>query len=86
MESCFGDDSLVTRLHSILRPFLLRRIKSDVEKGLLPKKEFKVYVPMVAMQRLWYKKILMKEIDTVNGAGEMKRVRLLNLVMQLRLA
>ncbi|XP_035710091.1 chromatin-remodeling complex ATPase chain Iswi isoform X2 [Folsomia candida] len=84
MESCFGDDSLVTRLHSILRPFLLRRIKSDVEKGLLPKKEFKVYVPMVAMQRLWYKKILMKEIDTVNGAGEMKRVRLLNLVMQLR--
>jgi hypothetical protein len=26
----------------ILRPFLLRRIKADVEKSLLPKKEFKV--------------------------------------------
>ena len=26
----------------VLQPFLLRRIKSDVEKSLLPKKEVKV--------------------------------------------
>ena len=30
---------LVGRLHGILRPFLLRRLKADVEKGLPPKKE-----------------------------------------------
>jgi SWI/SNF-related matrix-associated actin-dependent regulator of chromatin subfamily A member 5 len=48
-----GDNSIVTRLHSVLRPFLLRRIKSEVEKGLLPKIEIKVYVPMVQMQRTW---------------------------------
>ncbi|MEQ2208332.1 hypothetical protein XENOCAPTIV_023996 [Xenoophorus captivus] len=28
----------------VLRPFLLRRIKADVEKTLLPKKEMKIYV------------------------------------------
>lgn len=74
----------MTRLHSVLRPFLLRRIKSDVEKSLLPKKEIKVYVPMVAMQRLWYKKILMKDLDVINGAGKMEKVRLMNILMHLR--
>lgn len=37
-----GDDEkskkLVEALHKILRPFLLRRVKSDVEKNLLPSK------------------------------------------------
>ncbi|KAL0857998.1 hypothetical protein Bca101_063152 [Brassica carinata] len=30
---------VVQQLHKVLRPFLLRRLKSDVEKGLPPKKE-----------------------------------------------
>jgi SWI/SNF-related matrix-associated actin-dependent regulator of chromatin subfamily A member 5 len=46
---------------------LLRRIKSDVEKSLLPKKEINVYVRMTPMQRQWYQKILEKDIDAVNG-------------------
>lgn len=29
---------VVEALHKILRPFLLRRVKSDVEKNLLPSK------------------------------------------------
>lgn len=34
-----GDqDTVVQQLHKVLRPFLLRRVKSDVEKSLLPKK------------------------------------------------
>ncbi|XP_014676572.1 PREDICTED: SWI/SNF-related matrix-associated actin-dependent regulator of chromatin subfamily A member 5-like [Priapulus caudatus] len=79
-----GDTKLVERLHAVLRPFLLRRLKSDVEKKLLPKKETKIYIGLSKMQRDWYTKILMKDIDIVNGAGKTDKLRLLNILMQLR--
>ncbi|KAL2264928.1 hypothetical protein VTJ83DRAFT_7438 [Remersonia thermophila] len=79
-------DTVVQQLHRVLRPFLLRRVKSDVEKSLLPKKEINVYIGMSEMQVKWYKKILEKDIDAVNGAGGKResKTRLLNIVMQLR--
>ncbi|KFH40686.1 ISWI chromatin-remodeling complex ATPase-like protein [Hapsidospora chrysogenum ATCC 11550] len=79
-------DSVVQQLHRILRPFLLRRVKSDVEKSLKPKKEINLYLGMSEMQVKWYKKILEKDIDAVNGAGGKResKTRLLNIVMQLR--
>jgi SWI/SNF-related matrix-associated actin-dependent regulator of chromatin subfamily A member 5 len=55
----------------VLRPFLLRRLKSDVEKGLPPKKETILKVGMSQMQKQYY-----------NAGGERKR--LLNIAMQLR--
>lgn len=82
-----GDqDTVVKQLHRVLRPFLLRRVKSDVEKSLLPKKEINLYIGMSDMQVKWYKKILEKDIDAVNGAGGKResKTRLLNIVMQLR--
>ncbi|KAF7593073.1 hypothetical protein BBP40_012090 [Aspergillus hancockii] len=82
-----GDqDTVVQQLHRVLRPFLLRRVKSDVEKSLLPKKEVNLYVPMSEMQVKWYQKILEKDIDAVNGAAGKResKTRLLNIVMQLR--
>ncbi|KAF7710108.1 SWI/SNF-related matrix-associated actin-dependent regulator of chromatin subfamily A member 5 [Silurus meridionalis] len=83
-NNCLGDQKLVERLHTVLRPFLLRRIKADVEKSLLPKKEVKMYVGLSKMQREWYTKILMKDIDILNSAGKMDKMRLLNVLMQLR--
>ncbi|KAG1693943.1 SWI/SNF-related matrix-associated actin-dependent regulator of chromatin subfamily A member 5 [Nymphon striatum] len=83
-NNCLGDESLVGRLHAVLRPFLLRRLKSEVEKKLLPKKEVKIYVGLSKMQREWYTRILMKDIDLVNGAGKVDKMRLLNVLMQLR--
>lgn len=79
-------DTVVQQLHRVLRPFLLRRVKSDVEKSLLPKKEMNLYVPMSDMQVKWYQKILEKDIDAVNGAAGKResKTRLLNIVMQLR--
>ncbi|CAK7565474.1 MAG: chromatin remodeling complex Adenosinetriphosphatase [Sporothrix epigloea] len=79
-------DTVVQQLHRVLRPFLLRRVKSDVEKSLLPKKEVNVYIGMSDMQVKWYQKILEKDIDAVNGAGGKResKTRLLNIVMQLR--
>ena len=63
---------------------MLRRLKSDVEKKLPPKKEVKIYVGLSKLQREWYLKILMKDIDIVNGAGMAEKIRLLNMLMQLR--
>lgn len=74
---------IVARLHRLLRPFLLRRLKSEVEKALLPKIETKLFVGMSAMQRAWYKKILERDIEVLNATNTSK-VRLLNIVMQLR--
>ena len=62
----------------------MRRIKNDVEKRLLPKKETKIFIGLSKMQREWYTKILMKDIDIVNGAGKSDKMRLLNILMQLR--
>lgn len=80
------EEGIVEQLHKVLKPFLLRRIKSDVEKSLLPKQEMNVYVSMTDMQRKWYQKLLEKDIDAVNGANGKKesKTRLLNIVMQLR--
>ncbi|XP_038306755.1 probable global transcription activator SNF2L1 isoform X4 [Canis lupus familiaris] len=83
-KNCLGDQKLVERLHAVLKPFLLRRIKTDVEKSLPPKKEIKVYLGLSKMQREWYTKILMKDIDVLNSAGKMDKMRLLNILMQLR--
>ena len=79
-------DTVVQQLHKVLRPFLLRRVKSDVEKNLLPKKEMNLYIGMSDMQLKWYQNILTKDIDAVNGAGGKResKTRLLNIVMQLR--
>ncbi|KAG2463900.1 SMCA1 protein, partial [Polypterus senegalus] len=83
-NNCLGDQKLVERLHVVLRPFLLRRIKAEVEKSLPPKKEVKIYLGFSKMQREWYTKILMKDIDILNSAGKMDKMRLLNILMQLR--
>jgi len=75
-------DEAVLQLHKLLRPFLLRRVKAEVEKGLPPKKETILKIGMSEMQLKWYKNLMQKDIDAINGAGE--RSRLLNIVMQLR--
>ena len=80
-------DQVVKQLHAVLRPFLLRRLKNDVEKSLLPKKRINLYVGMSDMQRSWYQKILSRDVESVNGAVKDSRegkTRLLNIVMQLR--
>lgn len=85
-DKCLGQDSdIVSKLHQVLKPFLLRRIKSEVEKRLLPKQETKLYVGLSGMQRQLYTKILMKDVDLLNTKSQKtEKVRLLNIIMQLR--
>ncbi|KAL4447228.1 hypothetical protein ABPG77_007261 [Micractinium sp. CCAP 211/92] len=81
-ENKEGEAEVVQQLHKVLRPFLLRRLKSDVEKSLPPKKETILKIGMSEMQRKYYAALLQKDMDAVTGGAD--RSRLLNIVMQLR--
>lgn len=82
----------VEKLHRVLRPFLLRRLKTEVAKALPPKKEVKLFVGMTAMQTEWYRRALMKDFDVVAGTdsgsgsnnSKTHKMQLLNIIMQLR--
>ncbi|KAJ1996076.1 putative ATPase [Coemansia sp. RSA 1358] len=49
--------SVVTKLHRILQPFLLRRLKVDVEKHLPPKREYLISCPMAPLQYEYYQAV-----------------------------
>eukprot|EP00475_Leptophrys_vorax_P038496 TRINITY_DN6803_c0_g1_i1.p1 TRINITY_DN6803_c0_g1~~TRINITY_DN6803_c0_g1_i1.p1 ORF type:complete len:945 (-),score=284.58 TRINITY_DN6803_c0_g1_i1:22-2631(-) len=84
-SSSEGEDvqEIIKKLHRILRPFIMRRLKSDVEHSLKPKIETTLYVGQTKMQREWYKQLLLKDqvaLQTKTGS----RKQLLNILMQLR--
>jgi SNF2 family DNA or RNA helicase len=76
-----AETEIITQLHKVLKPFMLRRLKSDVETAIPPKKEIYVECGMSKMQKEWYRSILTKDINALKGGEKM---RLLNIVMQLR--
>lgn len=49
---------LVKSLHAVLKPFLLRRVKTDVESLMPKKREYVLYAPLTNMQRELYQAIL----------------------------
>ncbi|XP_013117315.2 chromatin-remodeling complex ATPase chain Iswi [Stomoxys calcitrans] len=59
-DACLDDVDLVQRLQDILKPFILRRLKADVEKSLKPKKETEIKVGLTKLQKDWVKIILSK--------------------------
>ncbi|KAF9099152.1 hypothetical protein BGX23_003745 [Mortierella sp. AD031] len=64
-ERILGEESqrgIVSSLHHILKPFLLRRVKTDVEKSLPKKKEYLLYAPLTAVQKEWYDATLSRDI------------------------
>lgn len=78
---------MIGQLHKILRPFMIRRLKSEVEKSLPPKKETILFTGMSTVQKTLYTQILLRDIDTINsggGPGNGSRTQILNIVMQLR--
>ncbi len=78
-------NKLIMQLHKILRPFMLRRLKADVEKNLPPKHETILFIGMSALQKKLYRDILLRDFDALQGQGASgSRSALLNIVMQLR--
>ncbi|KAI9829327.1 MAG: hypothetical protein M1819_006390 [Sarea resinae] len=49
---------LVQKIHAILKPFLLRRVKTDVEASLPKKREYILYAPLTNAQKELYGEIL----------------------------
>jgi ATP-dependent DNA helicase len=73
------DHLLVTKLHTILRPFVLRRVKADVLTKLPAKTEFVIYTPLSQLQRMYYSVILEGELSSLTPHSSTN-----NALMQLR--
>jgi len=79
-----GKENTIKKLHTVLRPFMLRRVKKDVATSLPPKTETKLYIGLTKMQQDWYVRCLQKDAHELNKLGGPDRNRLMNVLMQLR--
>ncbi|KAM6965590.1 chromatin-remodeling ATPase INO80 isoform 1-T2 [Aplochiton taeniatus] len=86
------DENQLSRLHMILKPFMLRRIKKDVENELSDKIEILTYCQLTGRQRLLYRALrnkisiedlLQSSMGTTQQAHNTTS-SLMNLVMQFR--
>jgi len=77
---------VIRRLHKVLRPFLLRRLKKDVEKDLPDKSEKVVKCRFSALQAKLYKQLVTYNKMAVQDTnGKVSGMRgLSNMLMQLR--
>ncbi|XP_067369374.1 chromodomain-helicase-DNA-binding protein 1-like [Channa argus] len=75
--------ALAAELQSVLEPFLLRRVKSQVAVDLPKKTELVVYHGMSALQKKYYKAVLMKDLEAFGNEQGCKN-RLLNILINLR--
>ena len=78
-----GQMKIVKQIHQLLKPFVLRRLKNEIQYKIPPKTEIFLYVGLSKLQKEMYKKILSKNIDVVNGVNK-DRIQLLNILMQLK--
>jgi ATP-dependent helicase STH1/SNF2 len=77
---------VIRRLHKVLRPFLLRRLKKDVEKDLPDKQERVIKCRFSALQAKLYKQLVThNKMAVTDGKGGKTGMRgLSNMLMQLR--
>jgi len=82
------ENAIVTKLHEILRPFLLRRLKKDVLIDMPPKTEIVVYTPMSLLQKDYYdltqKGELRDRLLEMGLAGDAQNISQINENMNLR--
>ncbi|XP_059668388.1 chromatin-remodeling ATPase INO80 isoform X2 [Cornus florida] len=80
----------LNRLHAILKPFMLRRVKKDVITELTAKNEITVHCKLSSRQQAFYQaiknKISLAELFDSNRGhlNEKKILNLMNIVIQLR--
>ena len=77
------------RLHMILKPFMLRRVKAHVQKELGDKLEKDVFCELTYRQRAYYANLrskisIMDLIEKATLGGDEDTATLMNLVMQFR--
>jgi SNF2 family DNA or RNA helicase len=79
------DAEQVRKFHTALRPYILRRVKEDVEKSLPPKEETIVEVALTPMQKKFYKAIFERNTQFLfKSAKASNAPSLMNVMMELR--
>ncbi|XVE81561.1 hypothetical protein DITRI_Ditri15bG0074700 [Diplodiscus trichospermus] len=74
---------IIRRLHHVIRPFILRRKKDEVEKYLPGKSQVILKCDLSAWQKAYYQQVTEKgRVGLDNGSGKSKSLQ--NLTMQLR--
>ncbi|KAG9296923.1 hypothetical protein G9A89_006878 [Geosiphon pyriformis] len=77
----------IRQLHQTLTPYMLRRLKKDVEKSLPQKTERILRVVLSPLQLHYYKNILTKNFDILNqGVTGSSQMTLLNIAAELKKA
>ena len=75
----------VEELHDLLKPYLLRRVKEDVEKSIPNKEETILEVSLTPIQKTFYKAIYERNTSFLfKGAKPNNAPSLMNVVMELR--
>ena len=77
------NEDLINRLHGVLRPFLLRRLKKDVEKQLPRKFEHIIPCKLSKRQRFLYEEFMSRSV-TKNTLSSGNFLGIINILMQLR--
>lgn len=74
----------VKRLHEMLGPHMLRRLKADVLKNMPSKSECIVRVELSPLQKKFYKYILTRNYEALNAKSGGNSCSLLNVMMDLK--
>uniref|UniRef100_A0A8C1M231 Chromodomain helicase DNA binding protein 4a n=2 Tax=Cyprinus carpio TaxID=7962 RepID=A0A8C1M231_CYPCA len=74
----------IKKLHDMLGPHMLRRLKADVFKHMPSKTELILRVELSPMQKKYYKFILTRNFEALNTRSGGNQVSLLNVVMDLK--
>uniref|UniRef100_A0A6B2E7W5 Chromodomain-helicase-DNA-binding protein 1 n=1 Tax=Phlebotomus kandelakii TaxID=1109342 RepID=A0A6B2E7W5_9DIPT len=77
-------DKGYTKLHGQLEPYILRRVKKDVEKSLPAKVEQILRVEMTSIQKQYYKWILTKNFNALRKGVKGSMSTFLNIVIELK--
>ncbi|KAI6228682.1 hypothetical protein M3Y99_01199800 [Aphelenchoides fujianensis] len=74
----------IQKLHSLLGPHMLRRLKADVLVGMPSKSELIVRVDMSPMQKKYYRNILTRNFEALSVKSGGTQISLVNIIMELK--
>ncbi|GAM18730.1 hypothetical protein SAMD00019534_019050 [Acytostelium subglobosum LB1] len=74
----------VASLQEVLKPYILRRMKENVEKSIAPKEETIVEVELTTVQKKYYRAIYERNFTFLRKGGKNSGPSLLNIMMELR--
>jgi chromodomain-helicase-DNA-binding protein 7 len=79
------DSSQVEELQEAIRPYVLRRMKENVEKSIPPKEETIIDIELTTLQKQYYRAIYEKNRNFLSRGCEKSNIpRLINIEMELR--